>query len=573
MPEIFDPYYKWLGIPPAEQPPNHYRLLGVNLFESDTDVIASAADQRMSHLRSFQTGEYSQASQRLLNEVATARLCLLDPGKKRTYDEQLRRSQSAWSMSPGPTSPPPESTTAPRAVPPPLRPLGLRPAPSGTPTSLQTTSPVLLEPPQGVAPPETSKPMAFSGLRLSKWLWPTTFTLIATGALALAVVLVVQRPLEVVQTDANGSPDTTALEAPSMGATLPEETSSLVPPPPPESADSESLASDSPTSELSSTELASPELPVRLDTADEQKTGESAAQASPAISPFDSITQDADPAGGTPAKNPWQSWLTPSRPAPSLPTADNIRPKRRTTQTRARPESPIKPASYQVNLPSGAVFQNTLFRTDEREVERLITSSGRSQSSVLTCEYPSGSTFAFFRHEDGNLEGTAMAYHENEEPLMYATYRKGERHGILKMWNEAGENLFWCQYGNGKRHGFCCLFKDNRLCLLVECQYDDIEAIHVLSGPQVLRSYTEEKEAREDDVARVALERIDDAELETKRCEREYKQRLREEELELRRQRVAKLNPQKRRAIQQRSNNRAAAQQQLINSLRRRSGI
>ena len=57
MPEIFDPYHKWLGIPPAEQPPNHYRLLAIPLFESDPDVIANAADQRMSHIRSFQIGE------------------------------------------------------------------------------------------------------------------------------------------------------------------------------------------------------------------------------------------------------------------------------------------------------------------------------------------------------------------------------------------------------------------------------------------------------------------------------------------------------------------------------------
>ena len=26
--EKFDPYHIWLGIPPEEQPPNHYRLLG-----------------------------------------------------------------------------------------------------------------------------------------------------------------------------------------------------------------------------------------------------------------------------------------------------------------------------------------------------------------------------------------------------------------------------------------------------------------------------------------------------------------------------------------------------------------
>ncbi len=35
----FAPYHKWLGIPPADQPANHYRLLGLNLFESDPDVI------------------------------------------------------------------------------------------------------------------------------------------------------------------------------------------------------------------------------------------------------------------------------------------------------------------------------------------------------------------------------------------------------------------------------------------------------------------------------------------------------------------------------------------------------
>jgi hypothetical protein len=43
----FDPYYKWLGIPPKDQPANHYRLLGVSLFEPDPEVIASAADSRM----------------------------------------------------------------------------------------------------------------------------------------------------------------------------------------------------------------------------------------------------------------------------------------------------------------------------------------------------------------------------------------------------------------------------------------------------------------------------------------------------------------------------------------------
>ena len=43
MSERFDPYYTWLGIPPPQQPPHHYRLLGVELFEGSPDVIERAA--------------------------------------------------------------------------------------------------------------------------------------------------------------------------------------------------------------------------------------------------------------------------------------------------------------------------------------------------------------------------------------------------------------------------------------------------------------------------------------------------------------------------------------------------
>src|SRR5437016_4429115 len=42
MPEEFDAYRKWLGIPPEDQPPHHYRLLGIAPFEDDPDVIQNA---------------------------------------------------------------------------------------------------------------------------------------------------------------------------------------------------------------------------------------------------------------------------------------------------------------------------------------------------------------------------------------------------------------------------------------------------------------------------------------------------------------------------------------------------
>ena len=90
-PASFDPYYKWLGIPPEEQPPNHYRLLGIPLFESDLDVIENAAHRQMVYIRTFQTGKNADLSQKLLNELAAAKVCLMSRSKRAAYDEALSR--------------------------------------------------------------------------------------------------------------------------------------------------------------------------------------------------------------------------------------------------------------------------------------------------------------------------------------------------------------------------------------------------------------------------------------------------------------------------------------------------
>lgn len=104
----FDPYHQWLGIPPEEQPPHHYRLLGLKPFEDNPAVIENAGDQRMAHLRTFQTGKRAALSQRLLNEVAAAKLCLLRPEKKAAYDEELQRWLVAATPPEVPASPAPE---------------------------------------------------------------------------------------------------------------------------------------------------------------------------------------------------------------------------------------------------------------------------------------------------------------------------------------------------------------------------------------------------------------------------------------------------------------------------------
>lgn len=95
MSEPFDPYRKWLGIPVRDQPPNHYRLLGIAHFEDDPDVIENAAMRQLAHVRTFQSGKHSVFSQKILNELTAAKICLLQPEKKAPYDVQLRAKLAA----------------------------------------------------------------------------------------------------------------------------------------------------------------------------------------------------------------------------------------------------------------------------------------------------------------------------------------------------------------------------------------------------------------------------------------------------------------------------------------------
>src|SRR5215831_6309591 len=95
MPDTFDPYYKWLGIPPEEQPPHCYRLLGLQLYEADGDVIESAASRLLTHVRSKVTGLHAQAAKKLLKEIALAQVTLLEGASKTAYDTKLRKKLAA----------------------------------------------------------------------------------------------------------------------------------------------------------------------------------------------------------------------------------------------------------------------------------------------------------------------------------------------------------------------------------------------------------------------------------------------------------------------------------------------
>jgi outer membrane biosynthesis protein TonB len=152
---MFDPYHKWLGIPPVDQPPNHYRLLALNLFESDTEVIDAAANRQMAYLQQRAIGNHAACSQKLLNEVAAARLCLLNPQKKTEYDAGLKAKPAPEIEDSPPTLP--TTTVPPSTEPQSTEPQATEPSPDleqtveqqqPVPTESTEPSPHLPSPPR-----------------------------------------------------------------------------------------------------------------------------------------------------------------------------------------------------------------------------------------------------------------------------------------------------------------------------------------------------------------------------------------------------------------------------------------
>lgn len=86
-----DVYKDWLGIPEGPRPPDHYQLLRLVQFEDSTEKIRKNYKKLNGHVRKYATGQYSNQSQTLLNELAKAMLCLTDDELKQEYDRSLGR--------------------------------------------------------------------------------------------------------------------------------------------------------------------------------------------------------------------------------------------------------------------------------------------------------------------------------------------------------------------------------------------------------------------------------------------------------------------------------------------------
>src|SRR3990172_6725775 len=91
MAEPLDVYRDWLGIADAARPLNDYQLLRKKKLEDNVEKIRAHYRKLSTQVRKYATGKYAAESQKLLNELAKAMLCLTDLQRKREYDASLGR--------------------------------------------------------------------------------------------------------------------------------------------------------------------------------------------------------------------------------------------------------------------------------------------------------------------------------------------------------------------------------------------------------------------------------------------------------------------------------------------------
>ena len=87
----FDPYQQWLGIPSQMRPLNHYILLGLRIFEADSQKISTAYEAKMELLKTVQAGPRGELAHQVISEIGLAKRDLMDPDRKSKYDIQLKK--------------------------------------------------------------------------------------------------------------------------------------------------------------------------------------------------------------------------------------------------------------------------------------------------------------------------------------------------------------------------------------------------------------------------------------------------------------------------------------------------
>jgi len=445
----FDPYYKWLGIPPHQQPPTHYRLLGVEVFEADRDVIEAAAERHMAHLQNYKIGPQSELSQKLLNEIARAKVCLLNPLSKAAYDLELKSRLETPSTDVASHPNPP--SVAPAVVSVPVYDSSIEAFSSvddEIPRSyVKNVDEAALVPP---SPEGQRRSISRSASRGPSGLLLLSFT-VGAGIILVAALLLT-----------NADRFNPKGELNSRNDLVPDAPKSIV---------ASRLPTDAPKTDL----------PARDD--QQSKTAHSSGV------PFDVPS----PSNTLRPSNPDPPTYTEPHPDPEKQT--NPRPPSNTESPPSTDEAPstevpkptiVPPASAPIDnflfpeiaLPSDRkINDKLLFLTHTkikqvflRKVARpnmsiqspLANSLGDAIAFILIDSEKQVPAGIFSFNASGKLDGPALILGENGQPSIVMSYTADRRNGVLRTWDSEGALVLFAEYKSNGKAGITCLCEKGR---------------------------------------------------------------------------------------------------------------
>lgn len=222
--------------------------------------------------------------------------------------------------------------------------------------------------------------------------------------------------------------------------------------------------------------------------------------------------------------------------------------------------------AFRLELPTGTTLSSDTLRIN---VNRIIQTIEKAPSKI-ELEAPNGGQLLCC-HQRGVPHGPSVSIYPNGRTNTVIGYDEGRREEAVKTWDDQGQPLYYCQYSNGKPNGLCCLLGEGRPLLVLEYDAGQVKAVHFVKGGAVSRSFAIETDALKDVDAAAALEKIRKIEDELDANERRFRKLVREQEEQLRRQRVSVLNPQKRANIGARLQERNAKADAAVRALRRQA--
>lgn len=98
----FNPYREWLQIQSAAATPDYYTLLDLRPLESDSAQINAGFQRQAARIAPHLSGIQGSLAQRLMSELAEARVTLLTPTARRAYDQALSTAHQQAARSPQP---------------------------------------------------------------------------------------------------------------------------------------------------------------------------------------------------------------------------------------------------------------------------------------------------------------------------------------------------------------------------------------------------------------------------------------------------------------------------------------